>query len=379
LADAQTQIGTALLPAMVKLANLIKVYIVPLIAGAADAIADFIENIDKVGDAVGDVQKTVEDVTGRDIGNDFANFTRIIATGGTALAIDALDDVQRGLQRASEGADIFTEKIGSTTQQLAQIHPALFRTAEAVDAAAAELALGEPIDLGLVPGIEAEMAGAVKAVKQGFGNLREALSNPPQFISREERISNVEAKRRRLNKQLNRAVEQDDPFNIPYYQRAVASADTRLARLRRSSSGTSGEIKGSFVKMGKGVERAWQGTEDKARSATGDAKRTAIRDASQAASRVTSIFESMDLFAAGANLIATWNNGMRSMLPTVRETAAAIGRAAGATMPVPAIVGAGGGGSSVTVHGNVYGGKAGLRQLQGDIDDAVRPTRRTRR
>jgi hypothetical protein len=48
-------------------------------------------------------------------------------------------------------------------------------------------------------------------------------------------------------------------------------------------------------------------------------------------------------------------------------------------MTPTAAAGAGGGGGNITVAGNVYGGSAGLRQLQGDLERATRPTRRERR
>lgn len=283
-----------------------------------------------------------------------------------------------------------------------------------------------------VPAIKGSFARMRQAIVQGFGSVKQALENPPQLISREDRIENMEARMKKVMRNLHKAVQADDPINVGYWSKAAVKQQDQLDKMRGKSATSTKDIKAKFDAMGVEIDATWLASK---RGAKGQMNQMTTH-AGAKAQQIADLFGAIDLTTAGSNLMTTWANGITAALPTVlgsvktvTDAVAAflvgespppkgplsrvdrgganimhawgggmmgersyLGRVAaavsGAVSPVasPALAGAVavgggavGGGTHIHVHGNVYGGPAGLRQLAGEMERAQRPTSRQRR
>ena len=166
LANLQTRIGTALLPAFTGIVTFVLDNVLP-------AIDSFTGALHSLEDGVTDLRDTVNQSIGRDVTNDFANFIRIGMTGGITLFTDemgrqgfAFEDFNRNILGAKDSYDVLSSAAGLTSKALSEVSDTV-------------------VDAPDIAGpIEAEMAAARKAILAGFGSLKDALKDPPQLISR---------------------------------------------------------------------------------------------------------------------------------------------------------------------------------------------------
>ena len=185
----------------------------------------------------------------------------------------------------------------------------------------------------------------------------------------------MESRQGKINKQLNRAVAADDPFNIRYWAAAAAKQQVQLDRLKSGTGTKLRDVKSKYSAAGIDIERIWGRTG----SAIERESQASADAAIAAAQSIKTGIDAIDLTSSGANLMAEFAAGIRSNIVAVSQAASLAATAANPRASVvPPAASAGGGGTGAAagtrpmVIGNVYGGQAGLRQLKSEIDRADR-------
>ena len=349
LANLQTRIGTALLPAFTGIVTFVLDNVLPAIDSFTGALQD-------LEDGVTGLRDTVNQSIGRDVTNDFANFIRIGMTGGIAFVTDelgrqgfAFEDFNRNILGAKDSYDVLSSAAGLTSKALSEVSDTV-------------------VDAPDIAGpIEAEMAAARKAILDGFGSIKDALKkgSRPQLISRSDRISNMETRQGKINKQLNRAVAADDPFNIRYWASAAAKQQVQLDNLKSGTGTKLRDVKSKYSAAGIDIERIW--------GRTGNAierESQASADAAIAAAQsIKTGIDAIDLTASGAGLMAEFAAGIRSNIAAVSAAASLAATAANprASVVPPAASagggGTGGGGHTTYVVGTLIADDKGIDEL----------------
>lgn len=97
----------------------------------------------------------------------------------------------------------------------------------------------------------------VDTIKEGFGSIKAALANPPQLISRADRLENMEGRMRRIMRNLKAAVAAEDPANIDYWTSAATAQQERMDRIRGRTVSSVADIRRSFDEAGVEIEGTW--------------------------------------------------------------------------------------------------------------------------
>ena len=105
--------------------------------------------------------------------------------------------------------------------------------------------------------IRREFADARKAIAQGFGSVKAALADPPALIGREDRLANMEARFRKVMRNLRKAVEADDPFAVDYWTKAAAKQQLQIERMKTRTTSSVEDVRESFTKAGVKIDGTW--------------------------------------------------------------------------------------------------------------------------
>ena len=105
--------------------------------------------------------------------------------------------------------------------------------------------------------IREEFAAARKAIAQGFGSVKAALADPPALIGREDRLANMEARFRKVMRNLRKAVEADDPFAVDYWTKAAAKQQLQIERMKTRTTASVEDVRESFTKAGVKIDGTW--------------------------------------------------------------------------------------------------------------------------
>ena len=164
-------------------------------------------------------------------------------------------------------------------------------------------------------------------IKTGFGNIKQALKDVPDLLSRATRVDNMEKRQKAVWRNLHKAVKADDPVNIEYWAGAAVTAQRRLDNMRGKSKTSSADIRKKFKSMGIDIEGTWLDTENSARRHSQGAKDAATTAAQDIASQVTGTLGGIDLFGAGLTVITTWVAGLSAGKSAVQGVANALAAA----------------------------------------------------
>jgi len=105
--------------------------------------------------------------------------------------------------------------------------------------------------------IRDEFAAARRAIAEGFGSIKAALADPPQLISRADRLANMEARFRKVMRNLREAVRKDDPFAVSYWTEAAVKQQDQMDRMRRNTSGSVKDVRRTFREAGVDIGSTW--------------------------------------------------------------------------------------------------------------------------
>jgi hypothetical protein len=282
---------------------------------------------------------------------------RLMGRGAREWQDMAMAMVTRGTEGAipevKQSGKLLVDTLTSTTDQLAQIHPTLF----------AKGSIADPI--------RDEFADARQAILSGFGGIKDALKkgSRPQLISRDDRIANMEKRQGRINKQLNRAVAADDPFNVRYWASAAAKQQVQLDRLKGRTGTGLKEIKRDYRATGIDIGRVW----GKARRATEREATGAADTAISEAERIRTSMVAMDFATIGSGWMTDLAAGITSNITAVSSAAATAATAAqtasaGARAAASVTPGGSGGGNTTYVVGTLIADDKGLDELDRRIE-----------
>lgn len=183
--------------------------------------------------------------------------------------------------------------------------------------------------------IRQEFKLASAEVARGFGNVKAALANPPQMISKKDRLGNMAGRMKKIMANVKKATEVGDPWAQRYWEKARARQQQQIDKLKGTNVAKLGDIKGAYEKAGVAAEGTWADVRDKTKQATTDAADAAIAQTE----RIPTALEGMDLTAAGTNLMATWAAGIRagisSVIAAADEAAAAVAARTDGKSPPP--------------------------------------------
>jgi len=289
-----------------------------------------------------------------------------------------------------------------------------------------ELAVQEAM-VGVVAQLHDGFQLAKEEVVKGFGNIKDALKNPPMLIPKQQRLKNMTARMVKVQAMLAKATKAKDPASQRYWSNAVLNLQGKMDRLRGTHVADMKDIQKAHKDAGIKIVGTWRKT---GQSMVRHAQRAA-RDSFDAILGLKTDILSMNLYSAGFNLVKTLAEGMKNAVDIVQRVVNAAGqtiadflkggsppkrgplstidqwgapiirawagglsgnlgpvRAAGEAvggafhprvgMTAPVGMGMGRGGTEIHIHGNVYGGPQGLRDLDRQIRRAVRLQSRER-
>ena len=183
--------------------------------------------------------------------------------------------------------------------------------------------------------IRAEFKLATAAVAAGFGSVKQALANPPQMISKDDRLTNMAARMKKVMANIRKATEADDPMAQRYWEKARAKQQQQIDKLEGKTTSSLADVKSAYKTAGVKVADVWE----TAKTKTTNAARTAADNAITETKRVPTAVENMDLTSAGTNLMGTWAAGIRagigSAVAAANEAAAAVAAVTVGTSPPP--------------------------------------------
>ena len=174
-----------------------------------------------------------------------------------------------------------------------------------------------------IQGTNSAFAQMRAAIAKGFGSVKAALENPPQNISRDNRIENMETRYKKVMQNLAKSVKTDDPVNIKYWTQAALAQGKRLDAMRNNGTSSVNATKKKFKELGVTIPAQWE-------KVSASAKKES-EAASSSAQGVVDDIEAMDLTGAGTNLMTTWGAGIDAGTPAA---VAAAERAAAAVAAV---------------------------------------------
>jgi hypothetical protein len=231
----------------------------------------------------------------------------------------------------------------------------------------------------LVTPIRESFKLATAEVAKGFGSIKDALANPPQMISRHDRLENMQGRLREIVRNMKKAVESGDPWAVQYWEDARAKQQRSIDRLHDVNLSSMGDIRSAYKDAGVSVTGTWA---DTTTVITAESRKAADAGIAEMR-RMKSSIDEMDMVTTGTALMRELGIGIENATPALYAAADRIAaeirkrlNAPAVTAPVATPVTTSGG---TVINGNVYGGKAGTRQLAADIERATRPTNRYRR
>ena len=186
------------------------------------------------------------------------------------------------------------------------------------------------MDTGIPKAIREEFRLATAEVAAGFGSIKQALQNPPQMISKGDRLSNMAARMKKVVANIRKATEVGDPMAQRYWEKARAKQQAQIERLKTKSVASSESIGKAYKKAGAETATAWRQTANKQKAAAGDAKNDVTAKAKQsrqnvkaqaegaatdsiaALGRIKTWLAGVSLFADGNTLMSTLAEGIAS-------------------------------------------------------------------
>jgi hypothetical protein len=229
---------------------------------------------------------------------------------------------------------------------------------------------------------------ANEAIAKGMGGIKDALKNPPQLISTGQREENMEARLREIMRNIREAQQTHDDASVRYWEKIRAKQSMQLDNLRGKTGISMKEIKTAYDEAGISVEGTWADANFVMTEATRRAGEAAVAHMRSAKDDITHL----DWVQTGTDMMKRLGIGMEEQAPFVYAAADRIAADIAYRLrnpePEPAKVPAAaaavtatasdGRGVTVNIHGNVYGGDAGLRDLDRHVRRAVRLAQRNR-
>jgi hypothetical protein len=402
--DAMEDFGAALLPVVTELMP----HFIDLIKLAADGAQVFSDVLS--GTDPGAIAPLIEDMKALREAEAAAALGQQALTGewaasGTPLdsMLDGFNDLMAGLESVSPARQEFlkwdaalrdaADRLGLTTDQLTMFRFEAEAAGLTVEEAAARLeafadkslmdafdplagATIEPPDL--VTPIRESFKLATAEVAKGFGSIKDALENPPQMIAKGQRLENMQGRLREIIRNIRKAVETGDPWALNYWEAARAKQQAAYDRLKGRTTADLSDVRQTYKQAGVAVEGTWTDTTFAVSAASRKSADAAIAEMQRAKDTISK----MSMVQTGTDLMTSLGIGFENAAPSLYAAAdriaAEVRRRLNAPPPPPPTVPAATS-SGVVINGNVYGGKAGTRQLAGDIERATRPTNRYRR
>jgi ribosomal protein S20 len=222
---------------------------------------------------------------------------------------------------------------------------------------------------------------ATEAVAKGMGAIKQALKDPPQIIGDRQREENMEARLREVVRRVREAATSGDSMTARFYEKLRAKQQLQLDNLRGRSRVTMGEVRKDYEKAGISVEGTWADANFVMTEASRKAGAAMVEHMRSAKGDI----ESLDWVQTGTDMMTRLGIGVANAPPFVFAAADRIAagerdrikaaRAAAVATPAPTASDS----ITVTVNGPVYGGDAGLRELERRVQRAVRQVGRERR
>jgi hypothetical protein len=221
---------------------------------------------------------------------------------------------------------------------------------------------------------------ATEAVAKGMGAIKAALKDPPQIIGDRQREENMEARLREVVRRVREATVAGDSMTARFYERLRAKQQLQLDNLRGRSRVTMGEVRKDYEKAGVSVEGTWADANFVMTEASRKAGAAMVEHMRSAKGDI----ERLDWVQTGTDMMTRLGIGFGNAAPFVFAAADRIAADVRDRLNAPAPVATAPAATSsdsitVTVNGPVYGGDAGLRELERRVERAVRQTGRERR
>lgn len=161
---------------------------------------------------------------------------------------------------------------------------------------------------------------ATAEIAKGFGNVKQALANPPQLISRDDRLENMDKRMGKVMEMIHRAVKAKDPVNLDYWEKARANLQGKIERLRGKHVATQKEVARAYRKAGGDAKAAWDRSSGAMVRRADSTKRSIVSTFSTLGAAVAM---GVDLTAAGVKAGQTFAAGVQASIETIRRVVAA--------------------------------------------------------
>lgn len=170
--------------------------------------------------------------------------------------------------------------------------------------------------------VRQEFVVATAEVAKGFGNIKQALQDPPQMIGKGDRLANMEKRMGKVMRNIKAATKKDDPWSQRYWETARAKLQGQMDKLRGKNTATMTDIKRAYRRAGVSVEGTWAEVKRKTVQASGDAATGSITELQ----RIEQYLATADMSADGYNMVLTYANGIRAGIPAAATAAAEVNR-----------------------------------------------------
>lgn len=200
-------------------------------------------------------------------------------------------------------------------------------------------AVSTPIDadpnIDIASAVRRDFQVATAEVGKGFGNIKQALANPPQMISKGDRLDNMAKRMKQIVANIRKATEIGDPMAQKYWEKARAKQQAAIDRLKSKNVATSRDLKKAYRDAGVDIGKSWNKTKTKTAQATRQAKDAAAKNARESKQaqvqqateastqtveqleKVKTWFQSATLYGDGYGLMTTLASGIAAASPAV--------------------------------------------------------------
>lgn len=267
---------------------------------------------------------------GRVLGDTFGGQQQVEGLRNLARAIRddtdmTADEIERaGVLLAAAAHEAGARGNEAVQQEILDIASMIAKFRQPVEAAYDVLSSATITPPSIAAPIREEFKLATAAVAAGFGSIKQALANPPQMISKKDRLGNMAKRMKKVMVNIRKATEKDDPMAQRYWEKARVKQQLQIDKLKGKTTSSLGDVKSAYRKAGVSVKGTW--TEVKSKTVT--AATQAADGAITQAERIPAAIDAMDLTSSGVKLMDELAAGIRSgianAVAAANEAAAAV-------------------------------------------------------
>lgn len=257
----------------------------------------------------------------RNLGQAIVNATDLTADEIARSVVVLGEASAEALARGNQG---IADELSAMQETMRGRAPAIAAAAAAIYDPLSSIAVN--VKQAVVEPIRGAFQVATAEIAAGFGSVKAALQkgSKPQLISKDDRLENMQARIRKVMRNIKAAVKADDPWNVAYWEQARAKQQMQMEKLRGANSVNLKDIKRAYRSTGADVKGVWQSVRVKTVQET----QSAADGALTAIGSIETGIQAIDLTDDAMNLGLEVAAGLDSSVPSVAAAASRVAAAA---------------------------------------------------